>query len=66
MATNESAIDKWRRELFEAGWRAMTATIWRSPRGKLYAGPFGAWKVMRAETGSVIETRDVASERVST
>ncbi len=35
-------------ELERAGWSAtMTPTIWRSPTGRLYLGPHGAWKYMR-------------------
>ncbi len=46
----EHDIDRWVRELTEAGWKPKTSTIWSSPEGKLYLGPFGAWKQMRQET----------------
>ena len=56
----ESAAPAWRMvdvggsleqiaELKAAGWKAKTSTIWVSPEGKLYLGPHGAWKVMRAK-----------------
>lgn len=41
-------VDLWLKELKEAGWRPMTSTIWRSPTGKLFLGPYGAWKWMKA------------------
>jgi hypothetical protein len=45
-------VDCWTRQLRAAGWvpvRARTgqelpgSTVWRSPSGHLYRGPYGAW-----------------------
>lgn len=40
----ENDADIWRRELLAAGWIEESATLWRSPRGHLYRGPYGAWR----------------------
>jgi hypothetical protein len=39
-------IEMWIKELTEAGWKQVLHNIWKSPRGKLYYGPYGAWKAM--------------------
>jgi hypothetical protein len=43
-------IDRWVRELEFAGWKRWRdrMTIWESPEGHLYRGPFHAWQVMRS------------------
>lgn len=33
-------------QLAEAGWVRVHSTIWRSPSGEFFRGPFGAWKAM--------------------
>jgi hypothetical protein len=43
----EPDIEKWIRELDEAGWKRYSRDIWMSPWGKLYRGPYLAWTVMR-------------------
>jgi hypothetical protein len=43
----EQDVEKWKRELLEAGWQPMRATIWANPEGLLYRGPYLAWCVMR-------------------
>lgn len=35
-----------RRDLTDAGWIQKSATVWVSPGGALYRGPFGAWKAL--------------------
>jgi hypothetical protein len=40
-------IDAAKAELIAAGWIAKTPTLWKSPKGKLYVGPAGAWRVMK-------------------
>lgn len=34
-------------DLAAAGWERMSLTVWRSPSGALFRGPYGAWLVMR-------------------
>ncbi len=41
-------LELWLRELKEAGWQRVKLTVFMSPDGTLYRGPFGAWKAMRA------------------
>jgi hypothetical protein len=51
----EQPADKWQRELREAGWREVRATIWKAPGGELFRGPYHAWQVMtkrRAEASN--------------
>ena len=42
---------QWEMELREAGWKSTTAhpnsPTWIDPDGKLYPGPFIAWRVMK-------------------
>lgn len=42
-----SEVDRWKRDLLAAGWRAEFATSWRAPDGGLWRGPFGAWKELQ-------------------
>jgi hypothetical protein len=44
----EQDSDRWVRELREAGWTSRGMTIWISPSGLWFRGPFGAWKAMQA------------------
>ena len=46
-------VELWKRELAAAGWKThrKSATIWESPEGALYLGPYGAWKEMRRRCG---------------
>lgn len=41
-------VDLWIRELTAAGWVTLghSRTVWKSPDGRYYRGPFGAWRVM--------------------
>lgn len=43
----EDEVEMWRRELTEAGWTRLRSTLWRSPSGELFLGPYGAWTVMK-------------------
>lgn len=45
----EQDIDKWVRGLKEAGWKkhATASTVWVSPWGGWYRGPYKAWCVMK-------------------
>lgn len=40
-------VEKWKRELIAAGWKAIRSTIWESPQKLLYRGPYLAWCVMK-------------------
>lgn len=40
-------IERWKRELYAAGWVSQRSTVWRAPSGALYLGPYGAWKAMK-------------------
>ena len=50
----EQDIERWERELREAGWRPYRyrgrerKTMWVSPGGAIFRGPYGAWRVMRS------------------
>ncbi len=48
VATSDD-VDRWVRELNEAGWKRKSGTIWSSPTGRLYLGPFQAWRYMKAQ-----------------
>ncbi len=39
-----ATIEEMITELEAAGWTKHSATVWLSPRGGYYRGPFGAWK----------------------
>lgn len=43
-------IEQMIEELTDAGWKQYRSktTVWSSPRGNLYYGPFGAWKIMKS------------------
>ena len=38
----------WIRELEAAGWKKYASTVWQSPSGHLFRGPYGAWCRMLA------------------
>lgn len=46
-ARRESDVERWRRELYEAGWKDLSRHFWRSPTGEQYRGPYKAWCVMK-------------------
>lgn len=48
-------VELWECELAEAGWKPhrKSVTIWESPEGTFYLGPYGAWKEMRRRHGVV-------------
>jgi hypothetical protein len=48
MLSEEPTIEVQIAELERAGWKAQKPKwIWKSPGGKLFLGPHGAWKVMK-------------------
>lgn len=36
-------VELWIAELEAAGWRKILSTVWKSPSGHLFRGPYGAW-----------------------
>ncbi len=46
----EQDIDLWIRELKEAGWEQVQMTVWKSPSGYLFRGPYKAWELMHSQT----------------
>jgi hypothetical protein len=40
-------IEQMVKELREAGWLPVVRTVWQSPDGGFYLGPFGAWREMK-------------------
>lgn len=44
-------VELWVSELLAAGWRRYrrSNTMWQSPEGTIYIGPYLAWTVMRGE-----------------
>ena len=38
---------KWIHDLIEAGWTEVGPSIWKHPDGRVYLGPYGAWKVQQ-------------------
>ena len=44
---NEPDTEEMKRELKAAGWNQFRMTMWRSPGGQYYRGPYGAWKHMK-------------------
>lgn len=36
-------VELWLRELEAAGWRKYASTVWKSPSGHMFRGPYGAW-----------------------
>ncbi len=55
MHENNVSIEEMIDQLEKAGWKRVSTTIWRSPNGGMYRGPYGAWKVMAG-------TREVPGE----
>jgi hypothetical protein len=45
----ETTIEQMIEQLAAAGWVRDHSTVWRAPDGKLYLGPYGAWKQMKQE-----------------
>ena len=43
----EPTLKEMQAELIACGWKRKTQSFWSSPTGKLYLGPYGAWKVMK-------------------
>lgn len=41
--------EKMREELIAAGWKKIKEHIWSDPNGKLFLGPYSAWKRMKDE-----------------
>ena len=39
-------IEEMSATLIAAGWKRKAAVLWKSPDGRLFLGPYGAWKVM--------------------
>lgn len=37
----------WKRDLLAAGWAEERHTVWRDPEGRLWRGPYGAWRELR-------------------
>jgi hypothetical protein len=60
----ERSADRWRRELLEAGWKQYKGmvTVWESPTGALYRGPYGAWVAMAALRPTNRRTSDATSD----
>ncbi len=46
--TPQPSIEQQIAELERCYWTRKTSTIWKSPSGKLFRGPHGAWKAMRS------------------
>lgn len=46
--STEPSIEQQIAELERCHWTRQTSTIWKSPSGKLFVGPHGAWKAMRS------------------
>jgi hypothetical protein len=46
------SVDVMIEQLLAAGWAKKSSAVWISPKGCLFRGPFGAWKVMRSVDGS--------------
>jgi hypothetical protein len=36
-------VELWETELEEAGWKKWGASVYQSPSGHLFRGPYGAW-----------------------
>lgn len=41
------SVTEMRKELMQAGWVEKSVVEYRSPCGKSYRGPYGAWKAMK-------------------
>ena len=48
----------WVKELEEAGWKRYMgkSTIWQSPGGHLFRGPYKAWQIMKASSKRFTDT----------
>jgi hypothetical protein len=46
MKSESPTIESMIEDLKAEGWTAKTRTIWQAPTGKLFLGPYGAWKAM--------------------
>ena len=44
----EGDIEKWERELREAGWTKLRHYKWKAPNGALFLGPYQAWRMMKS------------------
>ena len=38
--------ETWISELLAAGWKKISTTVWESPSGHFFRGPYGAWDNM--------------------
>jgi hypothetical protein len=45
--------DNWRADLLRAGWREVSSHRYESPDGRLFIGPYGAWRQMKREQRAV-------------
>jgi len=45
---DSTTTEQMKEDLISAGWKKKLPTVWSSPTGKLFLGPYGAWKVMKA------------------
>jgi hypothetical protein len=46
--TMGTEIELWIKELTEAGWERTHSTMWKSPEGERFRGPYAAWLVMKS------------------
>lgn len=44
-----SGFPKVVQELFNSGWSKVSSTVWVSPSGQCFRGPYLAWRVMKGE-----------------
>lgn len=58
----EQDVDRWKRELREAGWAEHRGTIWRAPGGELFRGPYYAWLVMLRRKQKHLEESSTGGE----
>lgn len=40
-------VELWIKELTDAGWEKVMATVWKCPAGPLFRGPYRAWQLMK-------------------
>jgi hypothetical protein len=52
----EQDVDRWVRELRDAGWTEYRSTIWKAPGGELFRGPYHAWQIMTQRKKPVEES----------
>ena len=55
-------VEQWRRELRAAGWLEESSTVWESPSGLRYRGPFKAWCVMKGVPCELPSQSDAAGD----